>query len=618
MKTKKAINKSNKQNKQEGKAWKRQVVFATCSVFVFIFTMLLTVVLHPEYVRMSADFNPFVMTNEFFNESMRHAGGLLAFTSRFIQSLFYFPALGMAILSILLIALAFVLMKLFKVSAHAVPLCFVPSLMFLLNYTQMGYMLYVLKAPAPAVTLPLGVLCATMLAWTYSCLSNRWMKLSLLVVILLAGYPLMGVFALMTLPLCLLTDIIRLNQTEAGDKSHRIILISVWVAVLILAAIVPNIYFKHTFTLMSASAVYTMPLPDFYWEGAERMMWVPSFVAIAGILIIAWKGRKDGMKTGYVACATLLVTAFFTFKYTYDDPNFNNILTMSRATDEAEWQKVVDIAGESKATPTRVEVMFRNLALQKLGSAGDSMFKFEDGDAPYKAPREYQYLRLIGARSLYYYYGKVNYAYRWCMEDMVEYGMRPAYIEYMLRCAIVNEEPKLVEKYRNILSKMPFRSCKVDDYKPKDKASAMPLESLMNFNDLLDGDAGLIEVYLLNNFALTDGGSKEMVNLSLQCNMIMKDIDGFWPRFIKLYPTFDNGIPLHYQEAALLFSRLEESYDISQLPIDDNVKSRFEQMVQESSANSALGDEENAKRLKPAFGDTYWYYYFFVKGLKTN
>ena len=617
MKPKKEVKKPKTQKKKERKPWKWQAVFAACSIFMFLFTLLLTVVLHPDYVRMSADLNPFVTTDEFFHESMRHAGGLLAYSARFIQSLFYFPALGITILSLILIALAFVLMKLFKVSAQMVPLCFVPPLMLLLNYTQMGYMIFVLKAPAPAVTLPLGVLCAASLAWAYSWLSNKWIRLSLLAVILLAGYPLLGTFAFFALALCLLADILNRNQTQKEGKS-RIFIFAIWTAVIILSAVVPHIYLKHTFTLMSASAVYSMPLPDFYWEGAERMLWLPSFVAIAGILLLAWKGGKEGFKTGYMTSAILLIVALYTYYLNNHDSNFNNILKMSRATDEAEWQKVVDIAGESKVPPTRVEVLFRNLALQKLGSASDSMFKFEDGDAPYNTPREYQYLRLLGARSLYYYYGKVNYAYRWCMEDMVEYGMRPAYIEYMLRCAIVNEEPKLVEKYRNLLSNMPFRSADVKDYQPKDEVSAMPLKSLMNYNDLLDGDAGLIEVYLLNNFALTDGGSQEMVNLSLQCNMILKDINGFWPRFIKLYPTFSKGIPLHYQEAALLFSRLENSYDISQLPIDEGVKARFEQMVQESTANSALGDEENAKRLKPTFGDTYWYYYFFVKGLKTN
>ena len=617
MTKKKELKKAEKHKKSEFKAFKWQAVFAVCSLFMLLFTLLMTAVLHPDFVRMSADLNPFVATGEFFHESLRQAGGLLSYSSRFLQSLFYYPLLGGIVLSLIYIAQSYVLMRLYKVSSSLVPLCFAPSLMHLINFLQLGYMIYVLKAPAMAFTLPFGTLCALLLSWLYASMRNRWVRAGVLAVVVIVGYPVLGFFALLALLLCLLSDLLN-GKSKSDDKKSRMVRIVSWIAVAVLSFLVPTVYFRQVFTLMSSNSVFTIPLPDYYWQGGERMMWMPFVVSLVIIVVLAWKGRVDGRKSSYAGLAALVIAAIATFKYTYNDANFNNILKMSRAVDAGDWNRVVDVARGSDVDPTRLEVMFRNLALQKMGSAAESMFTFEDGDAAYKAPRENQFLRLAGARSLYYYYGKVNYSYRWCMEDMVEYGMRPAYVEYMLRCALVNEEPQLVEKYRNLLSNMPFRSSDLKDYGTKDEGSKMPLQSLMNYNDLLDGDAGLIEVYLLNNFALTDGGSKEMVNLSLQCNMIMKDINGFWPRFIQMYPTFEGKIPLHYQEAAILFSALEQRYDISDLPIDAGVKSRFGQMVQESTANSGLGDEENAKRLKPMFGDTYWYYYFFVKGLKTN
>ena len=51
-----------------------------------------------------------------------------------------------------------------------------------------------------------------------------------------------------------------------------------------------------------------------------------------------------------------------------------------------------------------------------------------------------------------YHIGKLNDSYRWCMEYMVEYGMRNFYIKYMTKCALLNEEYALAEKYLNILS----------------------------------------------------------------------------------------------------------------------------------------------------------------------
>lgn len=618
MKSRNNRKKERKTKKVGTTQWKWQYVFAACSVFVVAFTYVLTAVLHPEYVRMSADLNPFVGSSEFFHDSMRQAGGLLSFIARYLQSLFYYPALGISVLALFFIALAFVLKKVFDVSARILPLCFVPALMLLLNYTQLGYMIYALKAPAPAMTMPVGTLLALLLCWAYKSIDSQWVKYSLMAVILTIGYPLLGFFSLLAVILCLIDDFVALRKSGTKDKKSLFTTLSATAVAVILAVIIPNIFFSRVFTLMPSHSLFTFPLPDYYWQGDEKLMWLPAVVSFVVVLLLSIVAKSEKKMGGYVTIFVLLVAAFSVFKHTYNNSNFNNILKMSIATDNAEWEKVVDVARDSEVPPTRVEVLFRNLALQKLGTASDAMFKFEDGDADYVAPRQYQYLRLIAARALYYYYGKVNYAYRWCMEDMVEYGMRPAYAEYMLRCAIVNEEPQLAEKYRNILSKMPFRSDDIGDYFPNDESSAMPLGKLMNYNDLLDGDAGLIEVYILNNFALTDGGSREMVDLSLQCNMILKDINGFWPKFLQLLPTFQGKIPLHYQEAAILFSALEQKYDISQLPLDPDVKSRFERLVQESTANSSLGDEENARRLKPSFGDTYWYYYFFVKGLKTN
>lgn len=55
---------------------------------------------------------------------------------------------------------------------------------------------------------------------------------------------------------------------------------------------------------------------------------------------------------------------------------------------------------------------------------------------------------------------------------------------------------------------------------------------------------------------------------------------------------------------------------VSDLPIDPAISQRFQRLVE---ASSRMGDNAaNATILRPEFGNTYWYYYFFVEGLKTN
>ena len=56
--------------------------------------------------------------------------------------------------------------------------------------------------------------------------------------------------------------------------------------------------------------------------------------------------------------------------------------------------------------------------------------------------------------------------------------------------------------------------------------------------------------------------------------------------------------------------------NVSSLPIDNEIRQSFNNLVQASAQNG--DNNQNAQLLKPEFGGTYWYYYFFVNGLKTN
>ena len=210
------------------------------------------------------------------------------------------------------------------------------------------------------------------------------------------------------------------------------------------------------------------------------------------------------------------------------------------------------------------------------------------------------------------------------MEDMVEYGLRPDYLKYMLKCAVINGEAKLAEKYASALRHTLWYSHIADQYSglignPSKVAADKEMRRilpLMRYGDVLDGDGGMIEVYLLNSCAYSSGGSREIVERALMNSLIMKNLDGFWPRFMSLLEGWKGHVPIHCQEAALMVAQLKGGVDVSALPIDDTVRQRFERLVELSAQN---GDQaSNAYMLRPEFGDTYWYYYFFVEGLKTN
>ena len=383
--------------------------------------------------------------------------------------------------------------------------------------------------------------------------------------------------------------------------------------------VVPFLLFAH-FTQMGYH-IYTIK--------TVAPAYVPVLEVLLGVLMLGclrvalsrwWKGwaypsnatASKRMLPLIVSVLLFVGSAIAAYTYSFRDPNFLSILRMKHAAEDGDWERVLRLARDGNQEPTRAQVCLARLALFKTGRMGDELFTYPEGSAQYNAPQN-QWLRLMIGPLLYYHYGKTGFAYRWAMEDMVEYGERPAYLRYLHSVARLNGEEALTQRYERALARTLFYK----DACEREEQEADAIKPLLNYTDQLDGDNGLVEFYLLNSFALSEGGSREMVELSLMDGLITKNLTGFWPRFMALLPTWQGHIPTHYQEAALMLVQLQGGSPLSDLSmIDPAIQQRFQRLVE---ASARMGDNAaNAAALRPEFGNTYWYYYFFVEGLKTN
>ena len=73
----------------------------------------------------------------------------------------------------------------------------------------------------------------------------------------------------------------------------------------------------------------------------------------------------------------------------------------------------------------------------------------------------------------------------------------------------------------------------------------------------------------------------------------------------------------YFQEAIILFTNLNKDITTN-IPIDFKVKSRFESFISEVKKLKGMKEEEMAPLFIEEYGDTYWYFYFFVRNIKTN
>lgn len=579
---------------------------------------LLGVELKPFLIETAA-LTPFYTTTSFIADMMSMPCGFVGYIASMMQSCFAMPWLGALLLTLLLVALAESMRRVFKVSAAWSGLCLVPSFMLILNYTEVGYMLWLVKTPALAFTMPLGMLISIGLTATAMVFHKLWIKLVLIVLYATVGYWLFGLFGLLACLFVVLPIIAEAIRTRQWKH------LSIILGILLLALVLPRVMYGQGLFTMRVQDIYVAGLPDYIWNDAERYLYYPALVAIAFCLLLSTTlFTQKNIVCLIVSLIGMIVAAICLFNYTYRDSNFFDTLEQKQALEQGDYERVLDIARTAETPPTRIQVMLTREALWQAGQAGDKMFAYPDGDTPFNSPRQFQYMRLLCGRLFYYLEGKVNYAYRWCMEDMVEYGRRPDYLCYMTKCALVNGEWKLADKYLDALDHTLWYKDFATKYRTyvtdhslvaKDKEMSA-IKPLLRYNDVLDGDGGMIELFILNSYAYSTGGSREIVERALMNSLIIKNLDNFWYRFMALLPGWNGQIPVHFQEAALMVAQLQGGVDTSKLPIDNAIRERFAQLVEKSGQN---GDNaSNAYLLKPEFGDTYWYYYFFVEGLKTN
>ena len=555
--------------------------------------------------------------------------GLLFQVAAAFQSCFARPWLGGCLFVAVLVAIAYVQRWAFRVGDSWFGICWISSFALLVNFTQLGYLIYTLKHPAVAFAPALGFLAAFGLIGLWFRLDRWWWRLTFMLVVPLAGFWLLGFFGAMVTPFVGFCEmgIARFMQFDEPSTSsrhnkprrffstsssrHMLRGLALFALGLLLPALLRVVLHRP----LDIEAGH---LPFSSIDRQMRLPWVIALLFPLFYGILRLQGKR--LWTTVLSVIVFAAAGVATYTRTFHDANFLDLLSMKHAAEEGQWEQVLQIAKNSEQEPTRAQVCLTRLALFKTGRMGDELFVYPEGAAEYNAPQQNQWLRLMIGPLLYYHYGKTGFAYRWAMEDLVEYGERPAYLRYLHSVARLNGEEALAQRYERTLARTlfykPTASLWGPGYCTHEEAEAESIRPLLNYTDQLDGDNGLVEFYLLHSFALSEGGSREMVELSLMDGLITKDLTGFWPRFLALLPTWQGHIPTHYQEAALMVAQLQGGAPVSDLPIDPAISQRFQRLVE---ASSRMGDNAaNATILRPEFGNTYWYYYFFVEGLKTN
>jgi hypothetical protein len=607
---------------------KQYIYHGTCFI-VFIFAAAyFTFFYNRDFLLWAEEISLFLPTRLFFTESMKTAGGLLNYAGVFFTQFFHYPLLGSLLLILLLLFIRYLTVKAFNLPKPYFPLSFVPAILLLLSVTEPGYELIAAKLPGYFFVGSIGIAICLSGFYLYRKMKNEWMRILFLSAGVSLTYPLFGFYALFTAFLCLLYELFSFIKDKNGS---RLFVIAVGI---LFTGLIPRLFYASIYTRIQWTNIYLQALPNWYDTTGELPLWLPFiflFLSLTGFLLFLFKetdSHKETKKSLFISQGIFITALFFLYFHSFRDENFKTELQMNQAIEANNWKKAVTIARKRNQTSslplTRLIILYYNLALYKLGTAGDQLFAIDHQSVLPSSIYPDLALMHQGGNPVYFHYGKINFCYRWCMENKVEYGLNIQQLKYMIKCSLINGNLTLAGKYNEVLKKTLFYKPLAEKYRQhidnypalKDEPEFKSLIPLLAYENKLETDGNQLEKYILTDFASRKGGTPEMLELSLQCNLLLKNGEDFMPRYA-FYAQKQKRIPVHYQEAALLFSSLGQT-DGSNLKLEQQVVDRFNRWIEMHRQVENQPDKYKKAIFKSSFGNTFWYYYYFVTNFNTE
>ena len=585
-----------------------------------------------------------IPTKYFYQTSIIYPGGTLTWLAAYMTQFFFHPWLGVLLLVLFWAAIMWLTCRLLRLQDMWQLLLLLVPMCLLTCLVQTGYMLYYMKLQGHYWVPTLGVFFALVLAMPMRHITNRWGRLAWMAVVGILGYPFMGAWSFLALALMVLSTASRSWKESLWEGLLALLLIG----------LVPIIMTQQFYGQVELKNAHLAAMPSFRYGETDcnEFRWAYYAIGLVFLVLAAASYDKEGLKpkkkpilTGALILLILCVGVWGVRKRWYRDTNFYKEVAMTNAIHKLDWERVLHVMlnqemGE-QMPPTRVMVMMKNLALFRLGRAGDEMFHYPEGAEQQHAPWQVK-MTQVGGKLLYYNYGKEGFCYRWCMEDGVEFGWNVDVLKYMTKTSLLTHDWEVARKYLEILKRTRYHKEWAAHYEKfighpelmEEDEEMKPIVPMSRFPDRLDGDNTLVELYLMKTFSSGYGADKYYQEMTVLSSLIMKDIDLFWPRFKQYLDMHQREegfhVPLHYQEAAYLYSMLEPNRPsalwpnvtnaevLPRLPFDANVKETYRRFMEFNTQCGSMTEEQKKVAFRPQFGDTFYYFYFLVRNQKTN
>lgn len=581
-----------------------------------------------EYLYKVEERSLFIFDTFWLKDFLFKPSGILSCAGLFLTQFLHIPWLGALIWVLLLTASAELTRKVYNIPACLSALTYIPAAIFVAYNMSIGYKVYLMNLHGYFFMPVLGYLWALLTVNVLRKTDNAVASLILFTVWGFAGYYIAGFYSLAGL-IAAATDIILSSRSRLSRLLPLIGVAITWI-------LAPVAFVGTTTYNLSNGWIIGMPEKDFGMTVLR--MQIPLILAMACLVLAPLSKYASGL-TGkrvtliiqsVVLAAVIAVPSASWFR----DDNFKAELAMIRAANNLEWNKAVDILDKLQAKhekdktwqPTRVLVLLKDLALIKTGQDGERIYGFDNGCREQKTKDIVSMSFQIG-KILYMHYGIPGMANRWCGEESVLYGWNYQTLQYYAMIALLLDDTQLAAKYLDRLDNTIFyRKWAKEQRKLLGNrellAKTAPYDMilpLMCYDDVILSDDKGCELFIINHF---NGPSPQNSTplydrVALMFAMDSKQSTLFWTRFF-LYLNSNNPpkIDRFYQEAAYLFSNLDNKEMLETLPFNEKTKSMYKAFMQQASRVGMKSLDEARCAFPANLRHTYFFYFYYVNELQ--
>ena len=570
----------------------------------------------------------FLFDNYFLYKYLAYPGGIAEYLAMFISQFFYSKLAGSLILtSIIFIAvyLSNRLLVYFFTKETAYFLQFIPGILLIhlhshYEFDLRGDLMFVF---------------ALIFVLAYLKIFTRSMYIKLLV-LLLSSSILFFFFG--GTSLLLYTAIVVLS--EIYHKNHYMFwLISVFqifISILLLYIISiksPYINFKMAYLGILCPGMYYKPLKFLY----TLYIIIPILLLIRTVIQYTveetlFPQHSDGSIRNKIRNVYILVIPFIIigllildFNLSYSKTAKNSVKIHFYAAN-SDWESVLNISKELSTTDR--SVLFQiNRALYHLNKLSDEAFSYAQywGENGLILTAHYSHDVLMFCSDLYFDMGHIKESLHWAYEAQTKSNQAPDVLKRIAVNNIILGEYDVAEKFLKILSKSILHKKWAMHY-----LSYLHNESLIEQDDLMNEKRKLLPKkdfftntqkpqYDLYNLFSENPGNRMAFEYFMVYSLFIHDLSTIAVNVKYLERLNNEKIPTHIEEALILFMTLNPGYplDLGKYQISERSKKRF---IGYSKILMAYKKDRVAAQfdLFQEFGNTYWYYIYYVSPLTTR